>query len=235
MDDGWDQSADAWMQGMGEQGDWSRRVVLDPPMLDRIAGRGFAHALDIGCGEGRFCRLMRGLGIAPIGVDPTTAFIERAQSLDPAGDYRIGRAEALDVDSGTIDLAVSYLSLIDIADLKAALAEVHRVLRPGGTFLFANLQSFNTAGEPDGWRRDADGAWRFSIAGYLEERSQRIAWGDVSITNWHRPLSTYMGLLLQLGFELRHFAEPEPMGEPDAKSLRYRQAPYFLMMEWQKA
>ncbi|SHF94809.1 Methyltransferase domain-containing protein [Kaistia soli DSM 19436] len=235
MTDGWDESAAAWIDGLGEDGDWARRYVLDAPMLARIAGRGFATAIDIGCGEGRFCRMMQAAGLRTCGIDPTAALIEEARKRDPAGDYRLGRAESLDAGEGSFDLAVSYLSLIDIPGLDAAIAAVHRVLRPGGTFLIANLQSFNTAGPPTGWTREADGSRRFYIDHYLDERPQWIAWQGVRIVNWHRPLGVYMQSLLSAGFHLRHFAEPEPVGADDERTARYRRAPYFLMMEWQKA
>jgi len=69
--DGWDDSAAAWVAAVGEQGDYGRRFVLDAPMLERIEGRGYARALDLGCGEGRFCRMMQSRGIATVGIDPT--------------------------------------------------------------------------------------------------------------------------------------------------------------------
>ena len=68
---GWDDSAEAWIADMGEEGDFSRRHVLDAPMLARIRGRGFRNALDVGCGEGRFCRMLAAEGIAATGIDRT--------------------------------------------------------------------------------------------------------------------------------------------------------------------
>jgi hypothetical protein len=35
MDDGWEQSAGAWIASIGEKGDWGREHVLDPVMLER--------------------------------------------------------------------------------------------------------------------------------------------------------------------------------------------------------
>ena len=59
MDDGgWTSSADAWIASMGEHGDDGRRYVLDPALLARIEGRAFQSALDVGCGEGRFSRIL---------------------------------------------------------------------------------------------------------------------------------------------------------------------------------
>ena len=51
MDNGWTESAEAWIADMGEHGDFTRRCVLDAAMTGRVAGRGFAMALDVGCGE----------------------------------------------------------------------------------------------------------------------------------------------------------------------------------------
>lgn len=232
---GWEESAKAWIEVIGTEGDWGRRVVLDGPMMARVTGRAFRTAVDVGCGEGRFCRMMQSAGVRTIGIDPTEELIREARRRDAAGDYCVAMAEALPLDDGTMDLAVAYLTLIDISDLHAAVAEVHRVLRPGGRFLIANLQSFNTAADPVGWTRESDGSRRFCIDNYLDERVNWVAWRGIRIQNWHRPLQTYLGTLLEAGFELRHFAEPAPRGELDEKGRRYRRAPNFLVMEWQKA
>jgi SAM-dependent methyltransferase len=234
MTQGWDASAQAWIEVIGSEGDWGRRYVLDAPMLQRVRGRGFQRAVDIGCGEGRFCRMLKAEGTDCIGIDPTQALIEHARRRDPQGDYRIAGAEALPLPEASCDLAVFYLSLIDIAELDAALAEAHRVLKPGGSLLIANLQGFNTAAVGQGWSREPDGSRRFCIDHYLQESVTWIAWQGIRIANHHRPLQRYMQALLSLGFELRHFAEPPPVGVEGEKADRYRRAPNFLVMEWQR-
>jgi SAM-dependent methyltransferase len=234
MSDGWDESAAAWIADMGGSGDYGREFVLDAPMLERVRGRGFQTALDVGCGEARFCRMMKNCGLQAVGVDPTETLIREARRRDPRGDYRIGRAEALDFADGSFDLVVSYVTLIDIADVRSAITEMARVLRPGGTLLIANLTSFSTAGPLEGWTPDGAGNQHFPIDRYLEERADWVSWRGIRIRNWHRPLSTYMSLLLGAGLELRHFAEPAPRGGDPAKADRYRRVPFFLIMEWQK-
>jgi SAM-dependent methyltransferase len=207
--------------------------VLDAPMLARIEGRGFRNALDVGCGEGRFCRIMQRAGIRTTGVDPTEALLARARELDPDGDYRLGRAETMDANA-SYDLVVSCLSLIDMPDLAGAIAQMVASLRPGGTLLIANLTSFNTAGQPDGWTRDGEGVSRFSIDHYMDERPIWLSWNGIRVQNWHRPLSTYVTLLLDHGLRLRLFVEPQPTaGDPDRIAL-HRRVPYFHIMEWQK-
>ncbi|CAH2602100.1 Class I SAM-dependent methyltransferase [Rhodovastum atsumiense] len=232
--DGWNESAAAWIEEQSPGGDYGRRYVLDAPMLARIRGRGFVTALDVGCGEGRFCRMMQSEGLRTVGIDPTEPLLWRARQLDAGGDYRLGRAETLDVADGEFDLVVSYLTLIDIPDLATALRRMVAVLRPGGTLLIANLTSFNTAGMPGGWIRDGNDEARFCIDHYLQERAVWLSWRGISIRNWHRPLGTYMGLLLEAGMLLRYFAEPEPHGGDPQHAERYRRVPYFHIMEWEK-
>ncbi|BAL75960.1 class I SAM-dependent methyltransferase [Bradyrhizobium cosmicum] len=233
VSDGWAASAAAWIVEQGEEGDYGRRFVLDAPMRARVEGRGFRTALDVGCGEGRFCRLMQRAGIRTTGIDPTEVLLARARELDPRGDYRLGRAEAMDFDA-EFELVVSYLSLIDMPDLAAAIAKMVAALRPGGTLLIANMTSFNTAGPPEGWTRDCDGIPRFVIDHYMEERCNWVSWGGIRIQNWHRPLSTYMTLLLDHGLQLRLFVEPQPTGGDPDRNARHRRVPYFHIMEWQK-
>lgn len=235
MSNGWDESAAAWIADTGDEGDFGRRYVLDAPMLERVTGRGFATALDVGCGEGRFCRMLRDRGITATGIDPTEALLGAAQARDPDGDYRLGRAEALDFADASFDLVVSYLTLIDIPDIDAAIPEIARVLKPGGTLLIANLASFNTAGQPAGWQVGPDGQGRFVIDHYMTERADWVQWRGIRIHNWHRPLSRYMTLFLGQGLELRSFLEPMPSNDADpAARERHRRVPYFVLMEWRK-
>lgn len=232
MGDDWEASAAAWLDEQGEFGDFGRVHVMDGPMQSRVVAAGPVNAVDIGCGEGRFCRWMRSQGIAAIGVDPTYALLDAARERDPEGDYRQGVAEALPLEDASVDLAVSYLSMIDIADFRAAFAESHRVLRPGARFLIANLQPYLTAAET--WSRDETGAASLQIVRYFDEHWRWAEWRDMRVRNWHRPMKAYMQALLGLGFQLTWFDEPKPTGGPERQQRKYGAAPYFYAMEWQK-
>jgi SAM-dependent methyltransferase len=229
MSDGWEESAAAWIADMGEHGDFTRQWVTDGPVLARIDRRTYETALDVGCGEGRFCRMLRARGITAIGIDPTEALLEVARGRDPDGDYRLGRAEALAFPDASFDLVVSYLTLIDIDDVAAAIAEMARVLRPGGNLLIVNLNSFATAGAWD--KRDPERP-RFVMDRYLEERAEWMSWRGIRIRNWHRPLSTYVALLIAQGLVLTYFDEPAPSGGDPGRQARYSRVPYCHVMEW---
>src|SRR4051812_26938403 len=236
MDNGWQASAKAWIADMGEQGDFGRRYVLDPIMLPRALARSPKRALDIGCGEGRFCRMLKRHSIDVIGVDPTPKLLEAARARDADGAYLEAIAERLPFDDNAFDLVVSYLSLIDIPDIEAAIPEMARVLAPGGALLIANLNSFNTACCDTGWIKDSAGrSLYYPIDNYLEERSMWTAYRGIRIRNHHRPLSTYMRALLDAGLRLSYFDEPLPSANAmPKKAASYRRAPWFLVMEWVK-
>lgn len=235
MSDGWKESAQAWIASVGERGDWGREHVMDPVMLGRATGRGFERALDVGCGEGRFCRMLQAHGIATIGIDPTAELLEEARRRDPDGDYRLGKAEELQFPAESFDLVVSYLTLIDIPDFRAAIREMARVLEPGGSLLIANLTSFVTAGASQGWITDRDGRrLHWPVDRYLDEFPFWIEWNGIRVVNWHRPLAAYMTALLESGLHLAFFSEPEALtGDPSRQDL-LRRVPWYVVMEWQR-
>lgn len=235
MGNGWDRSAQAWIDSMGEQGDWAREHVLDPVMLGRVGKARFERALDVGCGEGRFCRMLKAAGVNATGIDPTRQLLETAKRRDPSGDYRPGRAEQLEFDAASFDLVVSYLTLVDIADFRTAVGEMTRVLKPGGTLLIANLSGFTSAGAEQGWVTDDEGRrLHYPVDRYLDEFPFWIEWADIRIENWHRPLTAYMAAFLENGLNLTFFAEPEPVSGEPSRQANFRRAPWFVVMEWQR-
>jgi 2-polyprenyl-3-methyl-5-hydroxy-6-metoxy-1,4-benzoquinol methylase len=230
---GWTESAEAWISEI-ERGDFNREFILDRPMMERIHAQKFTIALDVGCGEGRFCRMLRSCDIRAVGIDPTEALIGHARQSDPSGDYMLGRAEELAFANGTFDLVVCYLTLVNVADISKALEEITRVLRPRGTLLIANLNSFVTAAFPRGWVEAPDGTHRFCIDRYSDAHAEWVSWSGIRVLNWHRPLETYMSLLLEQGLQLTFFSEPLPIDGDPARCELSRRVPYFLVMEWQK-
>jgi SAM-dependent methyltransferase len=238
VSNGWEESAQAWIASMGNHGDWCRQYVLDRPMLKRARARPYRKALDVGCGEGRFCRLLAAAGIAATGIDPNPRFCEEARLRHPDGDYRLGRAEALAFGDGSFDLVVSYLSLIDIEDYRRAICEMARVLAPGGALLIANLTSFSTArsGSGSGWEKDANGIPQFfKLDHYASEWSSWLAWRGIRVRSWHRPLANYMQAFLANGLTLTGFDEPPAQGAAPEETARYARMPYCLVMEWRKS
>jgi SAM-dependent methyltransferase len=236
VDDGWQNSANAWIAEQGVGGDFGRRYVLDPVMLARATSRSNLKVLDVGCGEGRFCRMLRPHSRAIVGIDPTPGLIAAARVRDKSGAYLRGIAEHLPFPDASFDLVVSYLTLIDIPDVHAGIREMARVLQPGGRLLIANLNGFNTALADQGWVKDHAGRnLYYPIDHYLEERAMWIEYRGIRVVNHHRPMSTYLQALIGAGLTLTYFDEPVPsMEAPSKKAEHYCRVPWFLVMEWMK-
>ena len=234
-ENGWKTSAPAWINRIGDEGDFSRQHVLDGPMLSRIASLKPQRALDVGCGEGRFCRMLADIGVSATGIDPIEAMIEQARRRHTDGDYRLGYAENLPFKDDSFDVVVSYLSLIDVDFLDDAAQEMARVLRPQGRLVIANLSSFATSSAIFGKRSCQDtGEQLRPLGNYLKEEKSWLEWDGLRIQNWHRPLSTYMRAFLSAGLTLRCFDEPRPSGGPLETVQSYERMPYLMMMEWEK-
>jgi SAM-dependent methyltransferase len=236
VDNGWQSSARAWIADVGDHGDFGRRYVLDPVMVPRALARSPRKALDVGCGEGRFCRMLKPHGVDVVGVDPTPALIAAARTRDTRGVYLEAPAERLPFGDETFDLVVSYLSLIDIPDIQSAISEMARVLRPDGALLIANLNAFNTACGDQGWVKDSAGLrLHYPIDNYLQERAMWIEYRGIRVVNYHRPMRTYLRTLLDAGLVLTYFDEPVPSADtPASRATSYRRVPWFVVMEWLK-
>src|ERR1700704_1928350 len=112
-----------------------------------------------------------------------------------------------------MDAAVACLVFEHIRDVDAAIAEVARVLRPGGRFLFLLnhplLQTPSSGWIDDQMLDPPEQYWR--IGPYLveDETIEEVEKG-VFIPFIHRPLSRYVNALAANGLRIEHMAEPAP-------------------------
>jgi ubiquinone/menaquinone biosynthesis C-methylase UbiE len=102
--------------------------------------------VDIGCGEGRVTLDLRGAGHNVVGVDSAPSMIAAAREADPDGEYFEADAAELPLEDAAADLAVAFMSLMDVDDLPAVARELGRVVAPGGRLVAAVVHPMNTAG-----------------------------------------------------------------------------------------
>lgn len=101
------------------------------------------HVLDVGCGGGFTCEFVAKRGARVSGVDLSPVSIEtaaehaRANGLEIA--YQVSSAENLPFKQEQFDVVVCVDVLEHVSDLRRTLAEIQRVLKPGGIFLFDTI------------------------------------------------------------------------------------------------
>ena len=205
----WIQSADAWIADQGAEGDWSRRAILDRALEQILVDKRGKTVLDLGCGAGRYSRILQATGAVVTGIDPVPQFIEHARSVDSVSTYVEGKAEELPFEDDSFDIVLSYLSIVDIADLQAASQEIARVIRDRGELIIVNIS--NVASATPSWVKDEDGNKVYrKVDRYMEHFAMDLEWRDIRIRNYHRPLSYILGLFLNQAFVLTRFVEPLP-------------------------
>lgn len=213
--------------------DANRTHLLDPLMLDLCEPLG-KLILDVGCGEGRFCRMLSSRGAKSVGLDPVKILIKRACEL--GSQCAIGDAERLPFLSQTFDTVSSYVALVDVPDFRRAIAEMARVAKRGGSLVVSIVHPM-TSTIPY-WEKDASGNKLFRrLDHYFDEIGERVAWSGIDVCNWHRPLEAYVQAFLECGLILDRFIEPRPSEQQVAERpaiAEHLRVPNFLAMRWCK-
>lgn len=128
-----------------------RRVVqaFNSAGYREVPGEAAPVVLEIGCGRAENARFVMECGAKHyIGIDPDTSLARGAQQRQPDIEVVGGTAERLPFSSGSIDFVVSFNVLEHVPEPRAALEEITRVLRPGGTFFTVFGPPFNAPAGP---------------------------------------------------------------------------------------
>jgi ubiquinone/menaquinone biosynthesis C-methylase UbiE len=164
--------------------------------------------LDLGCGEGRGSRELRKLGYQRVvGADRSPTLAQAAVTASPDLPVVLADAAALPFADESAGLVVACMSLLDIDDFDGAVAEIGRVLRPGGQLCLAVVHPFISAQDEETLHQPA---FQFSQP-YLRSRryTDRVDRDGLTMTftSMHRPLSRYTSALFGNGMVISALAE----------------------------
>lgn len=125
--EGWGRAAAAY------EDSWARVTAQTAaPILDAAGVAAGSRLLDVCCGPGVLAGAAAARGAAATGIDLSDNFIAIARRRHPAARFETGDAEALPFPDESFDAAVSGYGVIHVPRPAAMLAEMTRVLRPGG-------------------------------------------------------------------------------------------------------
>jgi SAM-dependent methyltransferase len=206
--------------------------------------------LCIGCGSGEEVEYLNSMGTKKIvGIDISERLISIAKESYPSLEYHVMDAENFDFPENSFDLVFSSLTLHYLETWTKVLNNVRKVLKKNGIFLFSITHPFFSATE-----KYADEHIKLRILGYKEikDTSTIEIYGnyldrykldafvskDLTVTNYHRPLSVIVKEITTSGFEILDILEPKAL--PQAKE-RYemfhaihQRIPEFMIFELRK-
>ena len=128
---GWSDIAPEWAELWGSFAEPAQRALIEAASI----GPG-TRVLDVGCGSGEFLALAASLGADVAGIDPAPGMVALARQH--ATDVREGEIENLPWPDNSFDVVTAVNALQFADDTLDALAEVTRVLAPGGRVAIAN-------------------------------------------------------------------------------------------------
>ncbi|WDZ57672.1 class I SAM-dependent methyltransferase [Paenibacillus polymyxa] len=240
----WNVHAENFTAKYTEEGDRSREVLLNPALQACMGPLGGKKVLDAGCGEGYLSRKMVRAGAWVEAVDYSTEMLRLAKERTPSAmgiTYHHGNLERLEMfGDQSFDLIVSNMVIQDLEDYEQAIAEMRRLLVPGGRFIFSILHPcFQT---PDsGWVKDEAGKklhWkvnRYFSEGALEQDMPYDQ--EEKFLYFHRTLSSYVQTIIETGLLLEGMVEPKPSAEMLEKYPHFREdlnVTHFLVFKTQR-
>ncbi|MFE1836702.1 class I SAM-dependent methyltransferase [Streptomyces sviceus] len=187
-----------------------------PAMLalaGEVAGR---RILDAGCGSGPLFAALRDRGALVSGFDASAGMLELARRrLGDSADLQVAAlGNSLPYPDHTFDDVVASLVLHYLEDWRPTLAELRRVLKPGGRLIasvdhpFAIHLMHRQAGRETEYNY-------FDTTNWTEEWTMSGHTARMSI--WHRPLHAMVEAFTEAGFRITVISEPEP--DPAAREL----------------
>jgi ubiquinone/menaquinone biosynthesis C-methylase UbiE len=178
-----------------------RAAALALRLDELLELRGDERALDVGAGAGALAFALATRVASVVALDADPAMVERARTTAPPNvEAVVGDGEGLPFDDGSFDLAGSLRTLHHTPAPERLLAELRRVVRPGGSFLVADQLAPEDVGQAEAlnrFERARDG----STTRVLRESELRVLFAEaglaierVEIVHEPRDLEAYLDL-----------------------------------------
>lgn len=210
----WDDATESWVDFVRKGKDY-HRDELNNPATFRLIGRVKDRlVLDLACGEGYNTRILAKKGAKVVGVDFSAKLIELARSEETREklgvDYHVSDASDLSrFPSCHFDLVTCFMALQDIRDYGRAVAEVARILKKRGRFVFSITHPCFEKVSHKGFRVSTNEKYFGAAEDHIHWEMERLQ-KPFETTSFHRTLTDYFDVLHSNGFLVRRLVEPQP-------------------------
>ena len=200
--------AEWYDQLVGEAGSEYHRHVVLPGALRLLALQPNEKVLDVACGQGVLCRILREQGAADVtGVDAARELIDVArQRSDPSIHYHVGDARELGfLPEAHFDAAACLLAIQNIHPIGPVFAGVARALRDRGRFVLVMMHPAFRGPKETSWGWDDQRGIQYRrVDRYLLPRKTPIVTRpgiDPGQYTWsfHKPIEAYVRALRNAG------------------------------------
>jgi ubiquinone/menaquinone biosynthesis C-methylase UbiE len=166
--------------------------ALFTAFADLVGETGDGPVVELGCGTGRVTAHLSGLGLAASGIDLSPGMLAVARRTYPGLRFTEGSMLSVDLPAASLAAVVSWYSVIHLSpdQLPTAIAEFHRVLRPGGLLLLA-----------------------FHVGDECLHRTEGYGHAGISLDVYRLPVDRVATLLTDAGFRI----ETELVRDPAAR------------------
>lgn len=200
----WSSASPETVAQFGEEGDFTRRHLLNSVIFDLLGEVEGKSILDAGCGQGYLSRLLAKKGAMVTGIEPAEswyAYAVQREQAEPLGiRYVQEDLSTWTALPNTFDAVIANMVFMDIPDYLPALRACIASLKNGASFIFSLLHPcFEETGSL--WKEKG----YVEVHDYFQERVVKQGYAHFV----HRPLSTYLNSLIQEGCTLKKLVEPQ--------------------------
>jgi len=214
---GWDSAGEAWVAFVRGGKDYYRDGLNNPAVFKLIGDVRGLVVLDLACGEGYNTRILARRGAQVVGADFSENLIGLARQEESKENlgiryYITNGSDLKDFSDNYFDLVTCFMALQDIENYEGAVAEVTRVLKNRGRFVFSIPHPCFEAITLKRKRVRATERYFGAVKHTIDWDMERLE-RPFKTTSFHRTLTDYFDVLHRNKLVVSRLVEPKPTRE----------------------
>jgi len=194
----WEIYSEKYLERASEINDPFKRIVDSPSFLKLLGNLNYKRILDLGCGNGEFCKAMKVKGGKVTGVDGSASMIKLARQILPLSEFQVLdlRKEKLPFLPSSFDIVTAKLFLMYLPSLTNVLKDINRILKNNGLLAIDLIHPLR----PFIFSSKIITKKYLVRQPYLKESSGKIVFSEEKFDFFYRPISWYLNKITSCGF-----------------------------------